>query len=264
MNKELLNVIFIPAVTGLFLVIVHSFFGQLILRRGIVFLDLAMAQFASFGYLLFNYLAEIKQIEFLSKIPPQIISIVSVLIPTILLVLLTDKDTRKLLEGIIAMLYAFAFSISVLIVENMPGGFEAIREAFLGSLVTVLKKDLYHILLLYIPILLINLLLLKKYLASNTSLILDGIFYLSLGIVVTSSVKLVGVFTVFTLLVIPSLTSLLIFSNFWYSLIFSYVLGFIAIIISILSISIPTTPLITFILCSMFFIVFLVKKVMRR
>lgn len=264
MNRELLSIIFIPAVTGLFLVIVHAFFGQIILRRGIVFLDLAMAQFASLGYLSFNYLSEIKHLEFISKIPPQIISVVSVLIPTILLIILTDKDTKKLLEGIIAMLYAFAFSISVLIVENIPGGFEAIREAFLGSLVTISKDDLIHILLLYIPILLINYFLIKRYISGSTGIILDAIFYFSLGLVVTSSVKLVGVFTVFTLLVIPSLTSLLLFSNFWYSLIFSYILGFIAIIISVLSINISTTPLITFILCSMFFVVFIIKKILKK
>ncbi|MFN7182021.1 MAG: metal ABC transporter permease, partial [Planctomycetota bacterium] len=79
-----------------------------------------------------------------------------------------------------------------------------------------------------------------------------------------SSVKLVGVFTVFTFLVIPPLTSLLIFSNFWSSLIFSYILGFISVIVSILAVDISTTPLITFILSSMFFATFIIKKVRKN
>ncbi len=264
MNIELLNILFIPAITGLFLVVVHAFFGQVILRRGIVFLDLAMAQFASLGYLLFEYLGHIKQIKIIARIHPQLISALSVLIPAIILVLLTDKHTKKLLEGIIAMLYAFSFSVSVLIVENIPGGFEAIREAFMGSFVTLTKNDLKHLILLYTPIMLINLVFFKRYITENTNRLLDILFYFSLGLVVTSSVKLVGVFTVFTLLVIPSLTSLLIFTNLLYSLLFSYLLGFVAVIISIGAIEISTTPLITFILCSMFFLTFIVKKVVIR
>lgn len=264
MNKELFNILIIPTITGLFLVVVHSFFGQIILRRGIVFLDLAMAQFASLGYLLYKYIIDIKQSTFMTHIPSQMVSIVSVLIPTILLVILTDKDTKKFLEGIIAMLYAFAFSTSVLIVEGIPGGFEAIKEAFLGSLVTITSQDLQHLLLLYTPILLINIFLAKKYIAGNTTFILDGIFYFSLGIVVTSSVKLVGVFTVFTLLVIPPLISLLIFSKFLHSLIFSYLVGFASIIISVVSINISTTPLITFVLCSFFFLTFVIKKLIKK
>ncbi|MFN7182066.1 MAG: metal ABC transporter permease, partial [Planctomycetota bacterium] len=185
MSKELLSILFIPSLTGLFLVVVHAFFGQIILRRGIVFLDLAMAQFASLGYLSFEYLGHIKHIKIIANIPPQVISVISVLIPAILLVLLTDNETRKLLEGIIAMLYAFSFSLSVLIVENIPGGFEVIKETFLGSLVTLTKNDLKHLLLLYLPILIINLFFYKKYLHSQTRRSLDILFYFSLGLVVT-------------------------------------------------------------------------------
>jgi zinc/manganese transport system permease protein len=260
----LLNVLLIPSLVGVVLVVVHCFFGQIIISRGIVFLDLAMAQFASLGYLISHYLGDIKGIKFFSGLNPQVISIFSVAIPAVILAVIADKDTKKFLEAIIAMLYAFSFSASVLIVENMPGGFEEIKEQFLGSLVTVTKGDLIHIILMYSPIMVINILLLKKYLQQETTVLIEGIFYFLLGIVVTSSVKLVGVFTVFTLLVIPPLISHLVFNSFTARLIFSYIIGIIVLVVSLLLINLPTAPLITFILGSLFFIIYFVKKVILR
>lgn len=162
----------------------HSYVGLHILRRGIIFVDIAMAQWAALGLAVAIAISPILISEnrhfnapIVEKVNPSPISnhystqtftkhssqlpnIISndlryllrlgfALLCAILLTLIRFNDERLPHEAIIGILYVFAASLSILILIKAPHGIEHIQALLIGNLLYITKHEVYRALLLY-------------------------------------------------------------------------------------------------------------------
>jgi len=176
---------------GILILSTHVPLGQQVLTRGIIFLDLAIAQIAGLGIIAahsFEFDAEGWQI--------QLIAISSALAGALLLYT-AERLWPHVLEAIIGSVFILAASGGILLLANNPHGGEHLKEILAGQILWVSYEQLIPVALLYSVILGIWFGLKKQ--------CHPLIFYIIFALSVTASVQLVGVYLVFASLIIPAL-----------------------------------------------------------
>lgn len=205
--------ILLPAfAAGIVVLLSHVPLGREVLTRGIIFIDLAIAQFAGLGLILANYLGfDTHGIEI------QLFALLGALIGAVLLSV-TERFLADYQEAGIGTLFVLAATASLLLIANNPHGGEQLQNLLVGQILWVEWMQL-------IPSLIIGLIILFISIRHN-SLFKTKWFYLLFAIAITQSVQLVGVYLVFATLIIPALTSLKL--NKQKQILFSIVIGIIS------------------------------------
>ncbi len=196
MNWQALDLsILAPAfLAGLIVLSTHVPFGHLVLKRGIIFIDLAVAQIAGLGVIAadqFGWNDEPWQVQ---------ASAITMAIMGAFLLRWTDKKFAKNQEALIGVLFVLAATLSLLLISNNPHGGEHLKNLLVGQILWVSYEQL-------IPVAMVYALLLFLWFGFNISNKIPGAFYLFFAIVVTVSVQLIGVYLVFASLIIPALTT---------------------------------------------------------
>lgn len=186
--------IFIPAfLAGLLVLSTHVPLGQVVLARGIIFIDLAIAQTAGLGVIAaYSFGWEVQGWEV------QLAAGGAALLGSLLLNF-TEKNWPEIQEAIIGVVFVLAASGGLLLLSNNPHGGEHLRDLLVGQILWVNITTLIPVALLYIPVLIL-------WFKMGSRLGHQG-FYLIFAIVVTASVQLVGVYLVFASLIIPALAT---------------------------------------------------------
>jgi len=181
-------------VAGLIVLATHVPMGLKVLERGIVFIDLAIAQVAGVGIITADTLGFP-----LHGMSVQLIAVGTAMAGAVLLAW-TEKRWPQAQEALIGILFVLASSISILILSHNPHGGEYLKDLLVGQILWVQPVQLIPIALLYAVILAIWFGMGKR---------ISGIaFYLLFAVTVTASVQLVGVYLVFASLIIPALAVL--------------------------------------------------------
>jgi zinc/manganese transport system permease protein len=193
MNWQALDLdILAPAfLAGLLVAATHVPLGRHVLRRGIIFLDLAVAQTAGMGLVaahIFEWEPGGWQV--------QIIAVSTAIIASFLLHL-TEKRWEEIQEALIGTLFVLASSGSILLLAANPHGGEHLKELLVGQILWVNYEQILPVVLLYLVILILWFGLRRR----ESSLV----FYLLFAIAITASVQLVGVYLVFATLIMPAL-----------------------------------------------------------
>ena len=180
------------------LVGIHTYFGIEVLRRKVIFVDLALAQIAALG----------ATAAFLLGHPVQSVaaygySLSFALLAAVLLACTRSWSGRVPQEALIGVFYVVAAAAGILLIDRAPQGAEHLKQVLTGNILTTGADELVVIAPLYLAIAAIHWLL-RHWLVGGTSLISEFVFYASFGIVVTSSVALAGVLLVFSFLIIPA------------------------------------------------------------
>jgi len=186
--------ILLPAfIAGLLVLATHVPLGQVVLRRGIIFIDLAIAQIAGLGvivaHLVFNE-PNNWQIQ---------LTAISCALAGALLLRWTEKNWLDIQEALIGVVFVLSASLSVLLLTGNPHGGEQLKDILSGQILWVDYNQLLYIALLYGVIL--SLWYRFRGLRSGSG------FYLLFALSVTASVQLVGVYLVFSSLIIPALAA---------------------------------------------------------
>lgn len=211
-----------PFAACLTLIGIHGYFGIHVLKRGIIFIDIAMAQIAALG-VTFAYILHIDH-ESPWTYP---ISLVFVTIFAWFFSILKCKRPRICMEAIIGMSYAVAATAAVILIDKAAGSHEHMKEMFIGSILWVQWPEIIKSVLVYGLIGGFHFYFRKKFISlsqdydkskntGNKTQLWDFLFYLTLGIVVMHSVRIGGILVVFAFLIIPSSISAL-FSSDWIS-----------------------------------------------
>ncbi|MBI5606013.1 MAG: metal ABC transporter permease [Deltaproteobacteria bacterium] len=205
----MVDILFTAFLLSVVLVGIHSFFGMEILKRGIIFTDLAIGQMAALGAAISLFFFEGEY-----------------LYPTSLLlaflgayVIAVASKVEKLSEAFIGLIYAFGIATVFLILSKSPHGTEDFQRLLANDLLFVSLQDIYSTTGIYFLIG-ICLYLTGKFFKNRLK---DISFFLLFAVTVTSSVKLAGVLVVFSLLVAPALVSLMMVSRL--NLIFAWIYG---------------------------------------
>lgn len=186
--------ILLPAfLAGLIVLSTHVPMGQQVLRRGIVFIDLAIAQVAGLGV----------TIAGASGSDPhgwtvQVAACGAALIGALLLTW-TEKKWPEVQEALIGVLFVAAACVELLLLANNPHGGEHLKDLLTGQILWVTPGGLWPIALFYA-------LALAIWFGFRARLGQTG-FYVLFALVVTQSVQLVGVYLVFASLIVPALAA---------------------------------------------------------
>ncbi|MCU0726188.1 MAG: metal ABC transporter permease [Planctomycetes bacterium] len=200
----------------LVLVGIHSYLGLHVIKRKVIFVDLAFAQIAALGTL----------IAFLFGIPPHTAEafVFAVFLTAIgAAVFALCRFRRDLIpqEAVIGLVYAITAATAILLIDKAPHGAEHLKEIMTGSILWVKWPSVALAAVVYAavgafhyvfrrPFLLISEAPERAFESGLRVRFWDFLFYLSFGVVITLSVDVAGVLIVFVFLVAPAILAILV------------------------------------------------------
>lgn len=199
---------------------IHSYYGIHIIRRGIIFTDLAIGQMAALG-------TAISFLFFEGKFHYPI-SLGFALIGAFLIALTARK--RMSHEAFIGLIYAFGISLSIIILSKNPHGTEEVQKLTAADILFITRGELIKTSILYAIIGLFLFFVLDRLQGTLKEIL----FFTSFAITVTSSVNLAGVLVVFSILVAPAYIMSFFFEKFSVRLISAWIFGIIINILAII------------------------------
>jgi len=186
--------ILLPAfLAGLLVLATHVPLGQLVLERGIVFIDLAIAQVAGLGVVAADAMG------WESRGWSVQISAVSAALLSAAFLLWSERRFAALQEAIIGVVFVFAASAELILLGFNPHGAEHLKDLLVGQILWVEPRQLVPVAVLYIAVL-----------AAFFCVDLRrrrALFYVLFAVTITASVQLIGVFLVFASLILPALAA---------------------------------------------------------
>jgi len=186
--------ILLPAfIAGLLVLSTHVPLGQEVLKRGIIFIDLAIAQIAGLGLIAAH--------TFAYELTPwavQLIALGSALTGAVFLGWL-ERHFHDALEAFIGVIFILSATGALLLLANNPQAGEHLKDILTGQILWVDNQQLIWLAIVSAIVLILRYLLRRH--RSHT------LFYLIFALAVTASVQLVGVYLVFSSLIIPALAT---------------------------------------------------------
>jgi len=180
-------------VVGMLVLLTHVPLGQEVLKRGIIFIDLAIAQIAGLGVILayhFGWEAHGWEVQ---------LAALSAALLGALGLSWMEKHWGKHQEALIGITFILAATASLLLLANNPHGGDSLKDLLVGQILWVTWSQL-------LPVALVAAFILLIWFNFRQKLGHVG-FYCLFALAVTSSVQLVGVYLVFASLIIPALGS---------------------------------------------------------
>ncbi|MBC8426952.1 metal ABC transporter permease [bacterium] len=225
-----------PLLMSLVLVAMHSHLGFHVVKRGVIFVDIALAQVAAFGVAISLLLG-----GEIGTDTTYAVALSSTFLGAWLISRTRAREERVPQEAYIGIIYVVFSAAMLLVLTQVPHGGEEIRHLLVGAILwtswaTLLKTAaLYAVLggLLWLwrkPLLRIST---DPAGARRDGLSLrrwDLVFYAVLGFVVTSSVQIAGVLLVFTLLVVPTVMGVRLFDGMRAQFVYTLGVGVVAIV----------------------------------
>ena len=192
--------IVLPAlIAGLLVTATHVPLGIQVLRRGIVFIDLAVAQIAGLGVIVADRLGYEPQ-----GVAVQIAALAAALAGALLLNW-TDKRWPEVQEAIIGVTFILAANAAILLMAADPHGAEHLKDLLVGQILWADTGRLAIVAVLYAVILAFWFGVGER--VGRISESWHARFYILFAFAVTASVQLVGVYLVFTTLIVPALAT---------------------------------------------------------
>lgn len=195
--SETLAFLLPPFLVAVCLVGIHAYFGIEVLRRKVIFVDLALAQIAALGATAAFMLGHPAQ-----NAATYGYSLAFTLLAAVLLAFTRRWATRVPQEALIGVIYVVAAAAAILLIDQAPQGAEHLKQVLTGNILTSGWSDLAAIVPLYLAIGFVHWMLRGR--LTGDSLAWDFVFYATFGVVVTSSVAIAGVLLVFSFLIIPA------------------------------------------------------------
>lgn len=220
---------------------IHAYLGIHVVERKVIFVDLALAQIAALGAviaLVFHLgLHEENTYWF---------SLGATFIGAIVFAMTRTRKEKVPHEAVIGIIYAVAAAASILFLSRTAEGDEHIRHMLVGDILLVGTPEIIKLAILYSCIGLIHWIFREKFrlISMNPEKAFkegvpvkrwDLLFYLTFGVVVTSSVQIAGVLLVFSFLIVPSVAAMLFASAFKSRLLFGWGVGIIASCLGVLA-----------------------------
>jgi zinc/manganese transport system permease protein len=217
---SILGFLLLPFLAGLILTGIHAYLGVHVVERGVIFVDLSLAQIAALGTTM-AYLAGHDLHDPMTYFWSLGFTIVGAAIFALTRV---HHETRIPQEAIIGIVYAVSAAAAILAMSKAPEGTEHLKDMLVGNILTVSNREITITAILYTLVGIFHYVFRKRFLAISIDAnaaaasglnvkFWDFLFYTSFGFVVTSSVTIAGVLLVFSYLIVPSVAAMLFSRN---------------------------------------------------
>ncbi len=216
---DTLSFLLAPFVASLILTGIHAYLGVHVVERGVIFVDLSLAQIAALG----TTIAVLSGYEAHSQ-SAYLFSLAFTFLGAAVFSTIRGRRARIPQEAVIGICYAVASAAAILAMSKSTEQTEHLKEMLVGNILTVSWPEVGKTAVLYGLIGLFHFLFRKKFLLISLSpekaeaqgistRLWDFLFYASFGFVVTSSVAIAGVLLVFCYLIVPSVGAMLFAEN---------------------------------------------------
>jgi zinc/manganese transport system permease protein len=218
MDTTTLSFLAAPFAASLILTGIHAYLGVHVVERGVIFVDLSLAQIAALG----ATIAILLPISGGDPHAPVVywISLGFTFIGAAVFSTIRVRHARIPQEAIIGICYAVASGAAILAMSKATSESEHLKDMLVGNILAVSWPEVEKTAILYGAIGLFHYIFRKKFLAISMNhgaaeaegisvKFWDFLFYGSFGFVVTSSVAIAGVLLVFCYLIVPSVTAML-------------------------------------------------------
>jgi len=212
---EILPFLLWPFIASLILTGIHAYLGVHVVERGVIFVDLALAQIAALG----------ATIAILIGMDPHgsgayWLSLGFTFVGAAIFAFARTRRGHIPQEAFIGIAYAVASAAAILAMSKATGETEHLKDMLVGNILAVDKHEVFKTAGLYGAIGLFHYIFRRKFLLISTDpaqaeaeglsiRFWDFLFYASFGFVVTSSVAIAGVLLVFCYLIVPSVGAML-------------------------------------------------------
>ncbi len=211
-----------PFAASLILTGIHAYLGVHVVERGVIFVDLALAQIAAFGATIAILL------PFSGGDPhgPGVywMSLGFTFIGAAVFSLVHSERARIPQEAFIGISYAVASAGAIVVMSQSMSQAEHLKDMLVGNILAVSWHEVYKTAALYAAVGAFHLIFRRRFLLISTDRaravaegvpvrLWDFLFYASFGLVVTSSVAIAGVLLVFCYLIVPSVGGMLFSSR---------------------------------------------------
>jgi zinc/manganese transport system permease protein len=212
---DILPFLFWPFIASLILTGIHAYLGVHVVERGVIFVDLALAQIAALG----------ATIAILVGMDPHgrgayFLSLGFTFLGAAIFSVARTRRGHIPQEAFIGIAYAVASATAILAMSKATGETEHLKDMLVGNILAVSRAEVIKTAVLYGAIGVFHYFFRKKFLLISTDpakaeasglniRFWDFLFYASFGFVVTSSVAIAGVLLVFCYLIVPSVGAML-------------------------------------------------------
>jgi zinc/manganese transport system permease protein len=212
---EILQFLIWPFVASLILTGIHAYLGVHVVERGVIFVDLALAQIAALG----------ATIAILIGMDPHgqgayWLSLGFTFVGAAIFAFARTRRGHIPQEAFIGIAYAVSSAAAILAMSKATGETEHLKDMLVGNILAVSRHDVFKTAILYGVIGLFHYIFRRRFLLISTDpeqaeaegmsiRFWDFLFYASFGFVVTSSVAIAGVLLVFCYLIVPSVGAML-------------------------------------------------------
>jgi len=218
MDLDVLKFLLAPFAASLILTGIHSYLGVHVVERGVIFVDLSLAQIAALGATIAILL------PFGGGDPhgPWVywISLVFTFLGAAVFSTIRSRRARIPQEAIIGICYAVASAGAILAMSRATSESEHLKDMLVGNILSVSPGEVLKTACLYAGVGLFHFMFRRQFLAISLGRgdaelgglsvrFWDFLFYASFGFVVTSSVSIAGVLLVFCYLIVPSVAAML-------------------------------------------------------
>src|SRR4030095_3631578 len=222
----------LPAIAATLIIAgIHAYLGLHVVERGIIFVDLSLAQIASLG-------AAIGVWQGFDPHEPAIywMSLAFTLIGALIFAVIKGQEVNIPQEAIIGISYAVASAAVILAMSKATGEAEHLKDMLVGNILSVQWPEVWATAAIYVVIGIFHFIFRKRFLeisvdaagAAGRGIAVRFwyfLFYASFGIVVTRSVAIAGVLLVFCYLIVPSVGGMLFSSRIGPRLAIGWVMG---------------------------------------
>jgi zinc/manganese transport system permease protein len=240
MSFEALDLLAAPFLACLVLTGIHCYLGIHVVERGVIFVDLALAQIAALGTtcaLLLGHDIHAPQAYYLA--------LLFTFLGAAVFSLARFRDERVPQEAIIGIAYAVSSALAILVLDRAPHGHEEIKAMLVGSILFVTVADVVKITVIYAAVGMFHYAFRHRFLLISQDVaearrrgwsirLWDFLFYATFGVVVTSSVQIAGVLLVFSYLVVPTVCAMLFAARVRSRLLLGWGIGFVASVLGLL------------------------------
>ncbi|HVP39190.1 MAG TPA: iron chelate uptake ABC transporter family permease subunit [Candidatus Saccharimonadales bacterium] len=218
--KDILALMLLPLAACLAIGGLHSYLGLHVVRRGVIFLDLSLAQIATLG----AGVAMVLGLDMHGG-TTYLLSLAFAFGGALLFAVTRTDERRVPQEAVIGIVWAISYAAVFLVLSRHPDGAEDLKNFMAGDMLAITGRDVARLFGVYAALGLVHWVARRQLIAISVDhagavsrgmrvKAWDFLFYLTFAVMVTTSVGMVGVLPVFAFLIVPAVIASLFATSF--------------------------------------------------